>query len=71
MTDDLRNAMATATEEQLEAAVTPWMQTEELQLTYGSDEVAPSDHLQFLRRLRELALRAVDQGGRLYCYYQL
>jgi hypothetical protein len=70
ITNDLRDALASATEEQLEAVVGPWMQTDELQARSGWEDT-PSDHLRFLRRLRNLAARAVDQGGRLYCYYEL
>ena len=69
LTDTLRNAIAAASDEALAAAAEPWSRTEELR--QDGDDVPVADHLDFLRRLRELARTAVADGHGLYCYYEL
>lgn len=70
LTDSLRDAVAVASDQQLAEVVRPWSQTEELQQP-GWEDVTEAEHLGFLLALRALALRAKDEGHRLYCYYCL
>lgn len=70
VTDTLRDALADASDDDLRRVAEPWSRTEELTME-GMEDVTVEDHLDFLRKLRDLAASARRQGHRLYCYYEV
>ena len=70
VTDGLRDALAATSDDRLAELVGPWSRTEELQQA-GWYDVGADEHLDFLRRLRDLARQAAAAGHRLYCWYEL
>ena len=63
VTDTLRDALATATDEQIPTVAARWAETEELA---GTDPAGLAD---FIRRLADLARKADNQH--LYCYWTI
>lgn len=73
LTQTLRDALAETDDRTLEAIVRTWASTEELR---PPDDGSPTqedldDHLTFLKALRNLAVRAKDNGHQLYWYFML
>lgn len=63
LSDELQQALAQATTEQLDALAVPWSHTEEF---FGSGDSTALAH--FLRELAQLAREGRDRGHRLYCW---
>ena len=63
ITDELKDALASATDDQLRSAARPWSQTEEF---FGQGD--PDILAGALRELAELARRANASNRRLYCW---
>jgi hypothetical protein len=70
VTDTLRDALADASDDDLRRVVDPWSRTEELTME-GWEDVTVEDHVEFLRKLRDLASSARRREHRLYCYYEV
>ena len=70
LTDTLRDALASASDNDLRRAAEAWSDTEELRQP-GWEDVAVEDHVEFLKRLRQLSVAARDRGDHLYCYFEL
>lgn len=68
VTDSLRDALSSASEESLRRAADRWSETEELSRW---DDTTAADHLAFLQQLTTLSGSAVASGHHLYCYYAL
>jgi hypothetical protein len=68
VTDELRDALDTTTDEERAAVVEPRMRTDELQLP-GWELATPEIPLTMLGKLRSLATSARRSGMRLYCYW--
>ena len=69
LTDSLRDALAAATDADLNRVAEPWSRTEELS-GIGWDGATVADHLHFLEQLRDLARAASPRGHHLYCYFE-
>jgi hypothetical protein len=63
ITDELQDALADASPEQLEAAAVPWSQIEEF-----PGDVKPEGLASFLAEFAQLARGALENGDRLYCW---
>jgi len=63
LTDELKDALASADPDQLRSAAGPWSQTEEF-FGQGDPDILPGA----LRELAELARRANASNRRLYCW---
>lgn len=63
LSDQLANALARASGEELDAVAEPWAQTEEF---WGAAE--PALLADFLRRLSVLSRQARDDGAAVYCW---
>lgn len=68
VTDSLRDALHSASDESLRRAVDRWSATEELR---AWDDVTADDHLRFVQQLKSLSRSAAAAGQHLYCYYAL
>ncbi|NDU75809.1 hypothetical protein GWI34_24745 [Actinomadura sp. DSM 109109] len=66
VSDDFVTLMADASDDQFAAAAGPWSETEEFR---GAAD--PHDLEQIMRGLREIARRAREQRGHMYCWMSL
>lgn len=67
VSDTLRDALASAFDDQLRAAARPFAEVEELR----AYRFLPEEAFELLRPLSELARRAVAESKRLYCWWAL
>lgn len=68
LTDSLQQALSQSTDDRLRDVAAPWSRTEELSML-GWEDVSLDEHVDFLRRLRDLAAAATRDGQRVYCYF--
>ena len=69
LTDTLRDALATASDDEVDRVPEPRSRTEELS-GLGWDGTTVADHVHFLTQLRDLARSAGQRGHHLYCYVE-
>ncbi len=69
LTERLRDALAAATDVDLNRVAEPWSRTEEPS-GIGWDGATVADHLHFVEQLRELARPASQRDHHLYCYFE-
>ncbi|MCT9930824.1 hypothetical protein N5079_11400 [Planotetraspora sp. A-T 1434] len=66
ITDEFTAALAAATDERIRTVAEPWSQTEEF---WGRGD--PAELAELLQDLRDLAVRTIRDGHRLYCWWSL
>lgn len=66
ITDEFTSALAAATDDQIRAVAHPWSRTEEF---WGHAD--PAELTELLLDLRGVAVRAIQHGHHLYCWFSL